>query len=179
MLAGLLGDLAGAWITPRDQITGTMPEAPVAPAVDPAARWSGTVYSEVFLALGGVLAAAGVGLLFLPGIGPIIGNCLLITAIALGPLAWWRVTIDERGVRLRCLLPWPVWRITPERIARAEAVTIRRGEFGGWGVRMTDRGTALVYRPGDAVVVHRRDARPLFVVIDDAEGAAATVNAHC
>ncbi|MFD1860418.1 hypothetical protein [Aeromicrobium camelliae] len=43
---------------------------------------------------------------------------------------------------------------------------------------MSPRGTGIVLSAGDAIVVHRRDARPLIVVIDDAEGAAAAINSR-
>ncbi|TSD58699.1 DUF1648 domain-containing protein [Aeromicrobium piscarium] len=174
--AAAVGCAVGGLLTPRDRYEGSHPDDPVPAAAS--ADWSGVVRSDIFLGISGVVLLAGVVLLFLPAPGFMIGIILVVTGLPLLATAWWRVTVDQRGVRLRSLAPWPVWRVGADRITGAEVTTIGPGEFGGWGVRMTPRGTGVVYQCGEAVVIHRRDARPLFIVIDDARGAAAAVNAQ-
>ncbi|OUZ10536.1 hypothetical protein BHE97_07195 [Aeromicrobium sp. PE09-221] len=174
--ASVIGCVAGVLLTPRDRYEGSRPDDPV-PAAS-SANWSGVVRSQVFLGISGVISLAGVALLFLPSLGFMIGVILVLTGLPLLATAWWRVSIDQHGVRLRTFLPWPVWRVTADRITGAELTTIGPGDVGGWGLRMTPRGTSLAYQRGEAVVIHRRDARPLSIVIDDASGAAAAVNAQ-
>lgn len=166
----------GAALTPRDRFEGSAPATPVPAATAPGA-WTGVVRSDVMLAITGLLALAGVALFFTPW--HIIAWVIVPTALALAATAWWKVTVDERGVLVRSALGWPVIRVRPEQLTGAEVDQVSAlGDFGGWGVRMSPRGTGIVLSSGEAVVVHRRDARPLIVVIDGAAEAAAAINSR-
>lgn len=174
--AGLLVALLAAVLTPRDRFEGSEPARPV-PAGATAVRWSGAVSSDVLLGIAGFAVLVGLVLLITPL--HIVGYIVLPIAVLLACTAWWRVTVDERGVVVRCALPWPRLRIRPDQLTGAEVEHISAlGDFGGWGIRLSGRGTGIVLSSGEAVIIHRRDARPLVIVIDDAPAAAAAINSR-
>lgn len=172
----LLAGAVAAVVTPRDRFEGSAPASPVVTADEPRI-WTGVVRSDVMLAITGIVALIGLALIITPW--HIIGYIVVPTALVLAATAWWQVSVDDGGVLVRSALGWPRIRVRPEQLTGAEVERISAlGEFGGWGVRMSPRGTGIVLSTGEAVVVHRRDARPLIVVIDDAEGAAAAINSR-
>lgn len=63
-----------------------------------------------------------------------------------------------------------------ERIVSARSETLRPGEWGGWGYRITARGSALIPRGGPGLVLSLAGRRAFAVTLDDADGAASLVN---
>ncbi|RLV56108.1 DUF1648 domain-containing protein [Aeromicrobium phragmitis] len=176
IVIALLVALVTAALTPRDRFEGSTPAEPVPASAGPT-TWTGAIRSDVMLGITGIVAVIGLAVLITPL--HILGYVLVPTALVLAVTAWWKVTVDERGVVVRSAFGWPSIRVRPEQFTGAEVEHVSAlGEFGGWGVRMSPRGTGIVLSTGEAVVVHRRGARPLIVVIDDADGAAAAINSR-
>jgi hypothetical protein len=125
----------------------------------------------LLLALAAVIAAtlssAAPGWLLWPI--ALIGLATLATA-------WWRVTIDRRGLRLRGLLGWPRARIPLDDIRSVAVVQVNpTADFGGWGWRWARGRSGLIMRSGEAIEVRRGDGRRFTVTVDDAETASAAL----
>jgi len=68
------------------------------------------------------------------------------------------------------------------RLRRATAEVLSAEEidplgWGGWGVRLSRRGTAHVVRRGPGLVLGRRGGSELAITVDDPDGAAELVAA--
>ncbi|MCK7636736.1 hypothetical protein [Corynebacterium pygosceleis] len=89
-----------------------------------------------------------------------------------------RVRVDHRG------LTWSLWpglirsTIPHEKITGVRAIDLDPGEWGGWGWRLSARGTALVLRGGPAIVLSRRTAADFAVTVDDADTGAGLVRGY-
>ncbi|MEW2359721.1 DUF1648 domain-containing protein [Spirillospora sp. NPDC029432] len=149
--------------------------------------WIGYVRSRWAFALGALLAAGGAlgALLALllpepltPG-GPLAGPLAGVALIGLVglTLSSARVTVNARGLAVGFgPLGRPVRRIPLEAITSAWAEERRPAEVGGWGYRLSGKGTTVMLRKGECLVVqHGRDAR-FAVSVDDAERGAALIN---
>ena len=125
----------------------------------------------------GVLLVAGVGAL-----SRSVWPTLLVAAtLALVVVMMWRwtVTVDDRGVVARTVLPWPTVTVPLDEVESADVTTVDPvRDFGGWGYRLGRGGrSGIVLRPGEALVVHRSGARQLVVTVDGAQRGAALLNA--
>ncbi|TQC47657.1 hypothetical protein EEB14_19055, partial [Rhodococcus sp. WS4] len=128
-------------------------------------RWAGVLALAMALA---TVVSALVGALWLAVL-------FLVLAILGGAFASVTVQIDRAGLTLSS---WNVrWRRIPlDSVDEARATEIRPMEWGGWGYRFTPRGTAVVIRGGEGIVVTRRDGRPFAVTVDGAAQGAALLN---
>ncbi len=183
-LAGavLLGSLAAA-ATPADApLPATGPVPPDAPRARSAgtagASWTGIVaFTRPWLAaaVGAAIVAAIALLTRSVGLTLPIAAVLGLTGLTLGP---WTVTVDERGLTVRTLVPRPRTVVPLDEVESAEVVHVDPiRDFGGWGYRVGRSGrTGIVLRPGEAILVHRSGGRELVVTVDDAHRGAALLN---
>jgi len=193
LLGAALGLLAGAlawFLLPREP---ALEEDAVAPAPLPlrsgeTAAWTGrVVMPPAFTAAlaGVVLLTTAAATLATVVAGPRAAFAFIAPAailIALVALASWRVTAGANGLTVRAWLGWPAFRVPAAGIRRARVVDVDPfAEFGGWGLRWAPgprRGRfGVIVRGGRALEVERTDGRAFVVTIDDAETAAAVLNA--
>ncbi|TQO21031.1 uncharacterized protein DUF1648 [Rhodoglobus vestalii] len=100
---------------------------------------------------------------------------LFVIALAVSTLSW-RITIDQRGLRVRSALGWPRTTIAPEQIDSVSVVTVNPiSEFGGYGWRWAPDGrSGIVLSQGEAVEVKRKNGKRFIVTMHDAQlGAEA------
>jgi len=138
------------------------------------AAWTGRAHLTwwlplVLIAIGAVLVVSARS-----AVGALPAALLLLAYLAFG---WIRVSVDERGLRIRYgLLPWPVTSVPLGDIRRAERVDLRPLEWGGWGYRGSRkafRRAAVVLRGGDAIKLQLTDGSEFAVTVDDAATGAA------
>ncbi|MFT4286051.1 DUF1648 domain-containing protein [Nocardioides sp.] len=191
LLPAVLTSLAAGLLVWRLTPPGPRPEtaaedAPVLP-VAPGERvvWLGSATSRAVGSAAGVVLACGVVLLAVAwtvsgaafGTLLVLGVSLLVAGLALG---WCRrvdVRVDNDGVVARLGgMPWPAFRTRIERIEGAAAEEIEPIRWGGWGHRLSRRGSAIVIRRGPGIVLHRRGSTDLAVTVDDAETGAAVIS---
>ncbi|HET7682155.1 MAG TPA: DUF1648 domain-containing protein [Marmoricola sp.] len=155
--------------------------APVRPgtsmplADDERVAWFGSARSVAMASAGAVVAVIGAVVLFFE---PLAG----VLIVVVGALLWWMhvltVRVDGRGVRATWgPTGWPGRTVPLTAVAGAESIDLEPAQWGGWGYRLSTRGTAFVVRRGPAVVLHRRGATDLAITVDGADEAAALVNA--
>lgn len=98
-----------------------------------------------------------------------------VLVIVAGAFSSVTVHVDRRGVSLSS---WGLrWKRVPlDTIEAATATTIVPLQWGGWGYRFTPRGTAVVVRGGEGIVLTKKNGRPFAVTVDDAEDGAALLN---
>ncbi|MFC5753983.1 DUF1648 domain-containing protein [Actinomadura rugatobispora] len=151
--------------------------------------WVGYVRSRWVFLLGGALAVAGVlgALLALvlpepltPGM-PLAGPLLALAVAGLAglTLSSARVTVDGRGLAVAFgPIGRPVRRIPLETVSSAWVEERRPVEVGGWGYRLSGKGTTVMLRKGECLVVQHGPGDARFAVsVDDAERGAALLNA--
>lgn len=99
-------------------------------------------------------------------------------AVVVGGLSSWTVTVDQRGLVARALLPRPRVVVPLAEVEHAEVVHVSPvREFGGWGLRMgLDGRVGVVLRGGEALEVARTGGRRVVVTVDDAATGAALLN---
>lgn len=167
VLALLFGAAAG-WLLGRDEATT---EERSGDTIDPSGRvWVGTASSRWPV---GAAILALIPLLFFDWpVWPVF------MVIALGILVFTRVTVTagEHGVSVAMgPFRWRWWRLVRGDIAGAAALDVRPMRFGGWGLRIIPKATAVVIRAGSAVEISRPGKRALVVTVDDAETGAAFI----
>ncbi|BAH55115.1 hypothetical protein [Rhodococcus opacus] len=175
-LLGILWAVAVFALLPRPSHaaeTGPAPTLPVPLAPGERASWTGHVRGRWagVLALAMAVAAvvsALVGALWLAVL-------FLVLVVAGGAFASVTVQVDRTGLSLSS---WNVrWRHIPlGSVDEAQVTEIRPGEWGGWGYRFSPRGTAVVIRGGEGIVVSRAGGRPFAVTVDGAAQGAALLN---
>lgn len=144
------------------------------------ALWRGeTPTGQAMLVVGlGVLvvAATVTGLLLRWWTGAIV----LAAAVPLAASTRFRVTLGPGGMKVAGPLGgWPGLAVPLDTVTGASTSTIRPLEYGGWGIRMRPGGgtTAVVTRSGPALRLDRTDGSAVVVSLDEADEAAAIVNA--
>jgi hypothetical protein len=160
--------------------TGRVPaEAPRARLAGTAgASWTGVArfgHMTVVLVVGAALVAGIAVLTRSAWPTLLVAATLAIVAV----MMWrWTVTIDDRGVLARTVLPWPRTVVPLEEVEHADVTTVDPvRDFGGWGYRLGRGGrNGIVLRSGEALVVHRSGSRRLVVTVDDAQRGAALLN---
>jgi len=92
---------------------------------------------------------------------------------------FWRVRINADGVLLTAVFGLVRVRIPLEHLKGAIARDVTGlGEFGGWGIRIPGRKrVGIILRNGCALELTHTDGRVTTITVDDAETAAALVNA--
>jgi Protein of unknown function (DUF1648) len=111
-------------------------------------------------------------------IWPIAFIPVVVIALALSNLAW-TVRIDGNGVRARSSLGIPTINVRLQNIVSADVLEVNAvTEYGGWGIRWGLNGRiGIIVRSGEALEVRRQKGLSLVITIDDADSAAALINA--
>ncbi|WP_158845366.1 DUF1648 domain-containing protein [Streptomyces sp. NRRL WC-3742] len=100
---------------------------------------------------------------------------LLAVTLMLGASAQVRVTAQGLHVGFGPFgLPARHWALADLESARVEVRTARQA--GGWGYRINDRGTTVMLRRGECLVVRTRRGADFAVSVDDAERGAGLLN---
>ncbi|WP_051839486.1 hypothetical protein [Streptomyces sp. NRRL F-5126] len=158
-------------------------------------RWSGRATNRVqwllaavgaaCIALGVELAVdstwtSGVAALLMSVIGCFAAGLLML----FGTLAFVHVgvRIDEECLEVRCgHIGVPRRRIPLSHVIDADfAPRVTPHQWGGWGYRWRpEKGTAVVVRRGEGLVLRMLDGRDFTVTVDDAESAVRILRARC
>ncbi|MER6996147.1 hypothetical protein [Streptomyces sp. NPDC000410] len=91
------------------------------------------------------------------------------------------VTIDRDALEVRCgHMGLPRRRIPLASVVGAEFVPrICPRQWGGWGCRWRpEKGTAVIVRRGEGLVLDLGDGRTFTVTVDDAEAAVRVIRGH-
>ncbi|WEH29757.1 DUF1648 domain-containing protein [Streptomyces sp. AM 3-1-1] len=166
--------LPSAWRGPE---RGPLPGAAERLTLRPGERagWSAHNTSAVLTGIGAGTFLLGAGLLAAGLVGA--GLPLLLAGLLTFALSAVRVTVDRHGLTVAAgYLPWPRTRIALDQVATARAQHVRALEWGGWGYRVSPRGTGVILHSGEALVVRREDGRDFAVTTRDARTAAALLN---
>lgn len=182
VLAVLLG-AGGAWLA-GDRPDHQPPSHPVPPAevvTGQAVVWSGRATGRLGVVTPSVLlAAAALGAWLVPGDARTVLIVVLpIVALALTTLGQAQVTIGPRGIAVGLgWLGWPRLRVPVEEVADVTVEDVQPMAYGGWGLRLVPKVTAVVIRRGEGIRVERPDGRTLVVTVDDAARGAGVLLAH-
>ncbi|MFJ8648531.1 hypothetical protein ACIRNI_20725 [Streptomyces sp. NPDC093546] len=165
-----------------------LPRSEPPPPVDPAPEvWTGRATNRVqwLLAAAGAACVAlgielavespwtsGVAALLMAVVGCVTAGLLVL----FGTLAFVHVelTVDHDALEVRCgHMGLPRRRIPLTQVVGADfAASVTPRQWGGWGYRWRpEKGTAVVVRRGEALVLTLGDGRSFTVTVDDAEGA--------
>ncbi len=179
LLAAAVGTLVRRLMPPawRGPEPGSLPGAAERLTLRPGERagWSAHNTSAVLTGIGAGAFLLGTGLLAAGLVGA--GLPLLLAGLLTFALSTVRVTVDRHGLTVAAgYLPWPRTRIALDQVATARAQHVRALEWGGWGYRVSPRGTGVILRSGEALVVRRDDGRDFAVTTRDARTAAALLN---
>ncbi|AWB89465.1 DUF1648 domain-containing protein [Homoserinimonas hongtaonis] len=124
------------------------------------------------VAAGGVVASASE-----PKMLPLVVGIVLVLALLLVSMSWWRVSADHRGLTVRSVAGFPKTTIPAAEIVAVRVVEVNpTADFGGWGWRWDAQGrSGVVMRKGPAIEVERRSGKRFVVTVDDAETGAAVL----
>lgn len=133
------------------------------------------------MALGITLAVespwtSGIAPLLMAVIGCVAAGFLVL----FGTLAFVHVAVrvDDDAMEVRCgHIGVPRRRIPLSHVVGAEyAPSVTPRQWGGWGYRWRpEKGTAVVVRRGEGLVLRLGDGRTFTVTVDDAEGAVRAI----
>jgi NADH:ubiquinone oxidoreductase subunit 3 (subunit A) len=148
----------------------------------PVRPWSRTVSSRMFIGATLLLLVLGV-VLFAPtvtrdGVASLGWTAIIYLAVLLlvAALCVFRVTVDERGLRITSgLLGIPLKRIAPAKIAAIEVTTLEPMQWGGWGYRIMPGRSAIILRRGPGLVITQHDERQFAITLDEPEEPASTL----
>ncbi|MEU5612237.1 hypothetical protein ACI2L4_29770 [Streptomyces sparsogenes] len=157
----------------------------------PPAVWTGRAHNRAqwLLAAGGAACVAlGIDLAvdspWTSGLAPLLMSvigCLAAGLLMLfGTLAFVHVAVrvDEEALEVRCgHMGLPRRRIPLNDVVHADfAPRVTPRQWGGWGYRWRpEKGTAVVVRRGEGLVVRLGDGRIFTVTVDDAEAAVRVI----
>ncbi len=144
-------------------------------------QWAPAAAGAACVALGVELAvelswASGTAALLMAVIGCVAAGLLVL----FGTLAFVHVelTVDPHALEVRCgHMGVPRRRIPLDTVVGADfAPSVTPRQWGGWGYRWRpEKGTAVVVRRGEAVVLTLGDGRSFTVTVDDAETAVRVI----
>ncbi|MGW2515706.1 hypothetical protein ACWC09_01475 [Streptomyces sp. NPDC001617] len=145
------------------------------------AQWLLALGGAAFLALGIELAVdsawtSGIAPLVMSVVGCIAAGLLVI----FGTLAFVHVDLklDKESLEVRCgHIGVPRRRIPLDHVAGAEfAPYVTPRQWGGWGYRWRpEKGTAVVVRRGEGVVLRLWDGHTFTITVDNAEAAVRVI----
>lgn len=148
------------------------------------AQWLAALIGAACVALGIELA---VGSAWTSGIAPLVMS--VVGCIAAGLLVLWgtlafvhvAVQVDDECLELRCgHIGVPRRRIPLAHVAGAEFVPrVTPRQWGGWGYRWRpEKGTAVIVRRGEGVVLRLWDGHTFTITVDNAETAVRVIRAR-
>ncbi|MFF1510452.1 hypothetical protein [Streptomyces sp. NPDC058326] len=147
-------------------------------------QWLAALAGAAFMALGITLAVesawtSGVPALLMAVIGCVAAGLLVL----FGTLAFVHVAVkvDDLAMEVRCgHIGVPRRRILLSHIVGADfAPSVTPRHWGGWGYRWRpEKGTAVVVRRGEGLVLRLGDGRTFTVTVDDAESAVRVIRDH-
>ncbi|MFE3323746.1 hypothetical protein [Streptomyces sp. NPDC059176] len=147
-------------------------------------QWVLAAAGAACMALGIELAVespwtSGVVPLLMSVIGCVLAGLLML----FGTLAFVHVavTIDRDAMEVRCgHMGLPRRRIPLSHVVEAEyAPRVTPRQWGGWGCRWRpEKGTAVIVRRGEGLVLTLGDGRTFTVTVDDAESAVRVIRGH-
>ncbi|MFH8371643.1 hypothetical protein [Streptomyces sp. NPDC018031] len=156
--------------------------------------WTGRATNRVqwvLAALGAACMALGVELAvdssWSSGLAPLLMSvigCVTVGLLMLyGTLAFVHVAVrvDADALEVRCgHIGLPRRRIPLHLVEGADFVPrVTPRQWGGWGYRWRpEKGTAVVVRRGEALVLRLGDGRVFTVTVDDAEAAVKVIRGH-
>ncbi|WP_250300493.1 hypothetical protein [Streptomyces sp. A 4/2] len=144
-------------------------------------QWPLSAVGAACLALGIQLAVDSAWTTGLAPLAMSVVGCVLVGLMMLyGTLAFVHVSVkvDEHSFEVRCgYIGLPRRRILLEHVVGAEfAPTVTPRQWGGWGYRWRpEKGTAVVVRRGEGLVLTLGDGRSFTVTVDDAEAAVRVI----
>ncbi|MEU1071420.1 MULTISPECIES: hypothetical protein [unclassified Streptomyces] len=158
------------------------------------AIWTGRATNRVqwlLAAAGAACVALGVELAvdstWTSGIAPLLMSVIGCVAAGLlviyGTLAFVHVAVkvDDDCLEVRCgHIGLPRRRISLAEVVDADfAPRVTPRQWGGWGYRWRpEKGTAVVVRRGEGLVLRLGDGRVFTVTVDDAEAAVRVIRAR-
>lgn len=139
------------------------------------ATWVGSASSPGLLLAAAALTVSGAVLVVVVDWWGVV---LLVTAFLLAWTHSLTVRVDNDSVTAHFgPWAWPASRTPIERIEAAVVEEIEPMKWGGWGYRLSTRGTALVVRRGPGLVISRRGRSDLALTVDRPEAGAELINA--
>ncbi|WP_142149405.1 hypothetical protein [Streptomyces sp. SLBN-31] len=148
------------------------------------AQWLLALGGAAFMALGVELAVdsawtSGIAPLVMSVVGCIAAGLLVL----FGTLAFVHVDLklDKESLEVRCgHIGVPRRRIPLDHVAGAEfAPHVTPRQWGGWGYRWRpEKGTAVVVRRGEGVVLQLWDGHTFTITVDNAETAVRVIRAR-
>ena len=145
------------------------------------AQWLLALGGAAFMALGVELAVdsawnSGIAPLVMSVVGCIAAGLLVL----FGTLAFVHVDLklDKESLEVRCgHIGVPRRRIPLDHVAGAEfAPHVTPRQWGGWGYRWRpEKGTAVVVRRGEGVVLRLWDGHTFTITVDNAEAAVRVI----
>ncbi|MFJ5831866.1 hypothetical protein [Streptomyces sp. NPDC093089] len=147
-------------------------------------QWVAAAAGAACMALGITLAVespwtSDVTALLMAVIGCVAAGLLVL----FGTLAFVHVAVkvDDRAMEVRCgHIGVPRRRILLSHIVGADfAPSVTPRQWGGWGYRWRpEKGTAVIVRRGEGLVLRLGDGRTFTVTVDDAESAVRVIRDH-
>lgn len=151
-------------------------ERPVLPTpltVDEHATWTGHVHGRWAGILTLVMTVATTVSAFMGAwwITPLFAALVVVG----GAFMSVTIRIDRRGI---AVFSWGVrWKQMPlNSIEYATTENLDPVHWGGWGYRITPRGTAILVRAGEGIVMIKHTGRRFAVTVDSPETGAALIN---
>lgn len=178
-IAGTIGWFAAG---SRDRPRAELDVPATSVAVGDRVTWGGRVVAKwaLWTSVGCFVLAVITAGLTSAAVGEIpwpVPVALAVTAVAGVGLTSFTILIGAQGVLIRFgVLGWPAWRIPLDRIEGASVQDRHALEVGGWGLRVTPHGTAIMLRTGECLVIKRQGRKNLYVSVDDAASAAGVLN---
>jgi len=175
------GILMASVLKPPPAADDSVPAAePVAVSGSTRAVWFGRAHSPwpVLLAVGVAVVAVAASAVVTIRDGStasaiVLGVILLLMAVLWAVMLSVRVRVDAKGIHWRFLPGIPRGSLGYDSIRAVEAVQIRPLDWGGWGYRISGKGTAILLRGGEGLRIERAKGADLYVTVDDAARGAA------
>ncbi|MFF8606698.1 hypothetical protein ACF06X_12230 [Streptomyces sp. NPDC015346] len=145
------------------------------------AQWLLAIAGAAFVALGIEIAVAapwrsGIVALLMSVIGCVaVGLLMLFGTLAFVHVA---VKVDDRALEVRCgHIGLPRRRIPLSQVTGVDiAAKVTPRHWGGWGYRwLPEKGTGVIVRRGEALVLTLVDGRTFTITVDDADSAVRVI----